>query len=140
MGVAEPREEWDRLRLGSDPGCKRKRGAAFCRCIGGPNYDLAEEFLENYFLTEQGLRAGDHAKPIGVPALIALCETMAKDSALLRELKAGVDQGQIMPNIPQMGSFFSALGTALETATDGHASPEAAAREAEAIMRHGLGE
>jgi maltose-binding protein MalE len=41
----------------------------------------------------------------------------------------------MMPNIPQMGSFFSALGTALETATDGLASPEAAAREAEAIMR-----
>jgi len=100
-----------------------------------PNQDLAEEFLENYFLTEQGLRAADHAKPIGVPALISLYETMAKDSALLRELKAGVDQGQIMPNIPQMGSFFSALGTALETATDGHVSPEAAAREAEAIMR-----
>jgi maltose-binding protein MalE len=53
-----------------------------------PNQDLAEEFLENYFLTEQGLRAADHAKPIGVPALISLYETMAKDSALLRELKA----------------------------------------------------
>jgi len=100
-----------------------------------PNQDLAEEFLENYFLTEEGLRAADHAKPIGVPALISLYEAMAKDSALLRELKAGVDQGQIMPNIPQMGSFFSALGTALETETDGHVSPEAAAREAEAIMR-----
>ena len=100
-----------------------------------PNQDLATEFLENYFLTEQGLGAADHAKPIGIPALISLYERMAKDSALLRELKAGVDQGQIMPNIPQMGSFFSALGTALETATDGHVSPEAAAREAEAIMR-----
>jgi maltose/maltodextrin transport system substrate-binding protein len=68
-----------------------------------PNQDLAEEFLENYFLTEQGLTAADRAKPIGVPALISLYETMAKDSALLRELKAGVDQGQIMPNIPPHG-------------------------------------
>ena len=100
-----------------------------------PNQDLAEEFLENYFLTEQGLGAADHAKPIGIPALISLYERMAKDSALLRELKAGVDQGQIMPNIPQMGRFFSALGTALEIATEDRASPEAAAREAEAIMR-----
>ena len=100
-----------------------------------PNQDLAEEFLENYFLTEQGLRAADHAKPIGVPALISLYEAMAKDSALLRELKAGVDQGQIMPNIPQMGRFFSALGTALEIATEDRASPKAAAREAEAVMR-----
>jgi maltose/maltodextrin transport system substrate-binding protein len=100
-----------------------------------PNQDLAEEFLENYFLTEQGLRAADHAKPIGIPALISLYETMAKDSALLRGLKAGVDQGEIMPNIPQMGRFFSALGTALQIATEDHASPEAAAREAEAVMR-----
>jgi maltose-binding protein MalE len=60
---------------------------------------------------------------------------MAKDNALLRELKAGVDQGQIMPNIPQMECFFSAFGTALQIATEGHASPEAASREAEAIMR-----
>jgi maltose-binding protein MalE len=36
---------------------------------------------------------------------------------------------------PSDGSFFSALGTALQIATDGHASQEAAAREAEAIMR-----
>jgi maltose/maltodextrin transport system substrate-binding protein len=100
-----------------------------------PNQDLAEEFLENYFLTERGLTAADHAKPIGVPALISLYETMAKDSALLRELKAAVDQGQIMPNIPEMGRFFSAFGTAVETATEGHASPDAASREAEAIMR-----
>jgi len=100
-----------------------------------PNQDLATEFLENYFLTEQGLTAADNAKPIGVPALISLYERMAKDSALLRELKAGVDQGEIMPNIPQMGRFFSAFGTALETSTEGHASPETASREAEAMMR-----
>ena len=107
---------------------------AYLNC-SSPNQDLAEEFLENYFLTERGLRAADHAKSIGVPALISLYETMAKDSALLRELKAGVDQGQIMPNIPEMGRFFSALGTALEIATEGHASPDAASREAEAVMR-----
>jgi maltose/maltodextrin transport system substrate-binding protein len=100
-----------------------------------PNQELAEEFLENYFLTEQGLRAADQAKPIGVPALISLYQTMAKDGELLRELKAGVDQGQIMPNIPEMGCFFSACGTALQIATEDHASPEAALREAEAIMR-----
>jgi maltose/maltodextrin transport system substrate-binding protein len=100
-----------------------------------PNQDLAEEFLENYFLTEQGLSGADHAKPVGVPALISLYEAMAKDSPLLRELKVGVDQGQIMPNIPQMGRFFSALGTALQITTEGRALPEAASREAEAVIR-----
>jgi maltose/maltodextrin transport system substrate-binding protein len=89
----------------------------------------------SYGVTEELMGQGKLAMTIGVPALISLYETMAKDSALLRQLKAGVEQGQIMPNIPQMGRFFSALGTALQIATEDHASPEAAAREAEAVIR-----
>ena len=100
-----------------------------------PNQDLAKEFLEHYFLTEAGLSAMDRAKPIGVPALISLYESMAKDSTLLRELKAGVDQGQIMPNIPQMGRFFSAVGTALQLAAEGRASPKEALQEALTSLR-----
>ena len=100
-----------------------------------PNHDLATEFLEHYFLTDEGLTTMDRAKPIGVPALIALYETMAKDNALLRELKAGVDQGEIMPNIPQMGRFFIALGTALQIAAEGRASPKAALEEALTSLR-----
>lgn len=100
-----------------------------------PNLDLATEFLESYALTEEGLTAMDHAKPIGVPALISLYEKMAPDSPNLRQLKAVVDAGQVMPNIPQMGRFFTAVGTALQIATEGHASPEAALREAAATMR-----
>ena len=96
---------------------------------------MATEFLEHYFLTEQGLSAIDHAKPIGVPALISLYETMAKDNALIQELKTGVDQGQIMPNIPQMGRFFSAVGTALQIAAEGRASPEEALQEALVSLR-----
>jgi len=96
---------------------------------------LAKEFLEHYFLTEAGLSAMDRAKPIGVPALISLYESMAKDSTLLRELKAGVDQGQIMPNIPQMGRFFSAVGTALQLAAEGRASPKEALQEALTSLR-----
>ena len=100
-----------------------------------PNQDLATEFLEHYFLTEQGLSAIDHAKPIGVPALISLYETMAKGNALIQELKTGVDQGQIMPNIPQMGRFFSAVGTALQIAAEGRASPKEALQEAQVSLR-----
>jgi maltose/maltodextrin transport system substrate-binding protein len=100
-----------------------------------PNRDLATEFLEHYFLTEAGLSAIDHAKPIGVPALISLYESMAKDSTLLEELKAGVDQGQIMPNIPEMGRFFSAVGTALQIAGEGRASPKEALQEALTSLR-----
>jgi maltose/maltodextrin transport system substrate-binding protein len=41
----------------------------------------------------------------------------------------------VMPNVPQMSRFFSSLGSALQIATNGQASPETALREAEAAMR-----
>ena len=59
----------------------------------------------------------NHGKPIGVPALISLYERMAKNSVLLRELKASVDYGEVMPNIPQMARFFTSVGAALQIAT-----------------------
>jgi maltose/maltodextrin transport system substrate-binding protein len=101
-----------------------------------PNQDLAREFLEHYMLTEEGLTAMDHGKPLGIPALISLEETMVKNDPLLHQLKDCVDGGEVMPNIPQMGRFFSSLGGALQIATDGKASPEAALKEAAATMRH----
>jgi maltose/maltodextrin transport system substrate-binding protein len=101
-----------------------------------PNQDLAREFLEHYVLTEEGLTAMDHGKPLGIPALISLEERMVKNDPLLQELKICVDGGVVMPNIPQMGRFFNSLGAALQTATTGQASPEAALKEAAANMRH----
>ena len=100
-----------------------------------PNHDLAQEFLEHFLLTDQGLATINRAKPIGLPALISSYEMMAKDNALLREFKSAIDQGQIMPNIPEMGRFFTAVGAGLEIATEGRASPEAALREAAANLR-----
>jgi maltose-binding protein MalE len=40
-----------------------------------------------------------------------------------------------MPNIPQMGRFFTSVGAALQIATEGRASAEAALKEAAATMR-----
>ena len=101
-----------------------------------PNQDLAKYFLETYVLTEGRLTAMYHAKPIDIPALTALYEKMARDNPLLRQLKVSVEYGQIMPNIPQMGRYFTSVGAALQIATSGHASPQAALEEAEANMRH----
>ena len=100
-----------------------------------PNQDLAREFLEHYLLTEQGLTAMDHGKPLGIPALISQEEEMVQNNPLLQQLKACLDNGEVMPNVPQMGRFFSSLGSALQIATNGQASPEAALREAAATMR-----
>jgi maltose/maltodextrin transport system substrate-binding protein len=100
-----------------------------------PNQDIAKEFLERYALTKEGLTIMDQGKPIGIPALIALYSAMAENDALLRQLKISVDYGEIMPNVPEMARFFSAVGAALETATEGRASPRAALQDAAASLR-----
>jgi maltose-binding protein MalE len=41
-----------------------------------------------------------------------------------------------MPNIPQMGRFFSSLGAALQLAADGRLSARTALLEAAANMKH----
>jgi maltose/maltodextrin transport system substrate-binding protein len=101
-----------------------------------PNQDLIKEFMEHYALTEESLTAMYRAKPTGVPAVISTYEKLAKDNPLLRQLNTVVEYGQVMPNIPEMGSFFSSVSGALQIATQGRASAQAALQEAEANMRH----
>jgi maltose/maltodextrin transport system substrate-binding protein len=100
-----------------------------------PNQDLAKEFLERYLLTEEGLAVINEAKPIGIPALISSYEKISQTNPRLRELKASVDYGQVMPNIPQMARFFSAVGAALELAAEGQLSAQTALQEAEANIK-----
>jgi maltose/maltodextrin transport system substrate-binding protein len=128
--------------LGQIPGIDGKVGRPFVGVSvaylnrSSPNHDLAKEFLENYFLTDDALAVMNDAKPIGVPALVSMYKKVSQNDPRLRELKASVDYGQVMPNIPQMGRFFSALGAALQLAADGRLSPRSALLQAAANMRH----
>jgi maltose/maltodextrin transport system substrate-binding protein len=76
-----------------------------------PNQDLAKEFLEGYLLTDDGLATMDKAKPIGIPALISFYHKLAQDNPRLRELKASVDYGQVMPNVPENGPLFQLVSS-----------------------------
>ncbi|HEY0794126.1 MAG TPA: maltose/maltodextrin ABC transporter substrate-binding protein MalE [Chthoniobacterales bacterium] len=100
-----------------------------------PNDDIARTFLEHSVLTLNGLTAMNSAKPLGVPALIELCDQLSKNDERLRDLRTCVEAGEVTPNIPQMGRFFSAVSGALEVATEGRSTPEAALKEAAASMR-----
>ncbi|MBV8375375.1 MAG: maltose/maltodextrin ABC transporter substrate-binding protein MalE [Verrucomicrobia bacterium] len=128
--------------LGQIPGVEGKVGRPFVGVSvaylnrASLNQDVAREFIEHYLLTEEGLTAMNSVKPIGVPALTSFYAKLAKDNPQLRELKASVDNGQIMPNVPQMGRFFTSLGAALQLAADGRLSADAALRQAEANIRH----
>jgi len=128
--------------LGQIPGVNGKVGRPFVGVSAAylnrssPNHDLAKEFLEGYLITDAGLAVMDNAKPIGVPALVSFYKKVAQDNPRLRELKVSVDYGQVMPNIPQMGRFFSALGAALQLAADGRLPARTALLEAAANMKH----
>jgi maltose/maltodextrin transport system substrate-binding protein len=101
-----------------------------------PNQDLIKEFIEHYVLTEEALTAMYRAKPTGIPALISTYKKLASDNPLLGQFQAAVEYGQVMPNIPEMGRFFSSVSGALQIATQGRASAKAALQEADANMRH----
>ena len=101
-----------------------------------PNQDLAREFIERYLLTDEGLIAMNSAKPVGVPALLSVYKKLSENDVHLRQLKTCVDYGEVMPNVPQMGQFFSALSAALQLAAGGRLSPIEALQQAEANIRH----
>jgi maltose/maltodextrin transport system substrate-binding protein len=113
------------------PGVNGQPGKPFVGVLGAminrasPNADLAEEFLKTYLLTNDGLRTMNADVPLGVPALKSFYEELSKDP-LIAASKASVDAGMLMPNVPEMGRFWSAFGSALSNATNGQATPQKA--------------
>jgi maltose/maltodextrin transport system substrate-binding protein len=91
-----------------------------------PNVDFAVEFLEKYVCTMEGLRAIDTEAPLGVPALQALADEMSARDSLIKGTYENAMNGIVMPNIPQMGKFWSSMKAAFEIATSDRESPEAA--------------
>ena len=99
-----------------------------------PNTDLAAQFLEKYVCTVDGLKAMDADAPIGVPALKSLCDEMVAKDPLIKVTYENCQNGDVMPNIPQMGKFWSSMKAAFEIATDGGATPAIALRDAQKNM------
>jgi maltose/maltodextrin transport system substrate-binding protein len=99
------------------------------------NQDIATAFIEDYLISEEGLKAMNDAKPIGIPSLISLAEQMDRENPLLKEMKTCIEQGEVMPNIPEMGRFWTAVGAALQLVTNGQAPVKTALDEAAENMR-----
>ncbi|MGD9781800.1 MAG: maltose/maltodextrin ABC transporter substrate-binding protein MalE [Kiritimatiellia bacterium] len=124
------------------PGIDGNPGRPFVGVVGAvfnrssPNLDLAQEFLENYLVTPQGLDAMDRHVPLGVPALIAAYEAKAADPHVAGSMK-NIEAGLLMPNIPQMGVFWSAMESALSTITSLRAAPQDALDNAAQRMGRG---
>jgi maltose/maltodextrin transport system substrate-binding protein len=99
-----------------------------------PNADIATQFIEKYVATEGGLKTIDADVPIGVPALTTLADSMAASDPLIKMTFENAKSGDVMPNIPQMGKFWSSMATAFQIATNGQASPKAALDDAKKNM------
>ncbi len=95
-----------------------------------PNADLAAQFIEKYICTADGLKTIDADVPIGVPALKSLYDEMAAKNPLIKVTYDNAQNGVVMPNIPEMGKFWSSMASAFQIATNGQASPEAALADA----------
>ena len=138
---------WENLRKsGIDfgialvPGLHGQPGRPFVGVLGAmfnrssPNLDLAQEFLEHWLVTPAGIAAVDAHVPVGAPALRPAYDAMSSDPHVAG-LMANVEVGTLMPNIPQMGAFWSAMETALNTLTTFRDAPSTALSSAASRIR-----
>jgi maltose/maltodextrin transport system substrate-binding protein len=89
---------------------------AFAVNAASPNKDLAQEFIENYVLTDEGLAALDADTPIGAATLESYAETQKSDPNIAATL-ANAEAGVPLPATPAMGKFWAAMGPALTNIT-----------------------
>jgi maltose/maltodextrin transport system substrate-binding protein len=89
------------------------------------NKDIAKEFLENHVLRVDGLKKIDADVPLGTPAN----KQFFKELSANPNIKATMENarlGEPMPNIPEMGKYWSAMASALENITNGRQGPKEA--------------
>ncbi len=94
-----------------------------------PNKDLAIEFIENYLVTDEGLKMINDDVPLGAVADESFAETLAGDANVAATL-ANAQSGVAMPSTPAMGKFWAAMGPALASITDKSATVDQALDDA----------
>lgn len=83
-----------------------------------PNKALAKEFLENYLLIDDGLRTMNKDVPLGAVVNKAYMKELKKDPRIGATYDNAIN-GLLMPNVPEMGKFWSAMEAALRNITTG---------------------
>ncbi|MDE2300335.1 MAG: maltose/maltodextrin ABC transporter substrate-binding protein MalE [Burkholderiales bacterium] len=95
--------------------------------------DLATEFVENYVLALDGLKTINADVPLGTPANKAFFKALSTNPNIVATME-NARRGEPMPNIPEMGKFWSSMASALENITNGRQSPKDALDAAAARM------
>ena len=96
--------------------------------------DVAREFIENQLMLPASLKTINADVPLGVPANKAFYAELAADPAI-RATFENARVGVAVPNIPEVGRFFTAADAALEAITNGLQSPKDALDGAAARMK-----
>lgn len=87
------------------------------------NKDLAREFIERHLMRPESLKVLDADVPIGVPANKAFYQALSVNP-LIRASMENARAGEAIPNIPEVGRFWTAMDAALEAITNGLQSPK----------------
>lgn len=95
--------------------------------------DIAKEFLENHLMRPEALKVLDADVPIGVPANKAFYAELSVNP-LIRASMTNARNGEPIPNIPEVGRFWTAMDAALEAISNGLQSPKDALDGASARM------
>ncbi|MGR5457418.1 maltose/maltodextrin ABC transporter substrate-binding protein MalE, partial [Vibrio alfacsensis] len=70
-----------------------------------PNEDLAVEFIENYLFTDEALKTINNDKPLGAVTLKTFQNSLESD-ARIKSTMLNAENGEIMPAIPQMMTYW----------------------------------
>ena len=129
---------WDNLKkakinfgVAKIPTVAGKKAAPFVGVIGAmvskasPNRDVAVEFIENYMLSVKGLKMINDDVPLGTPASKALFAELKNDPNIQATMTSAQD-GNPMPNNPEMGRFWSAMEASLTNVMEARQSPKEA--------------
>ncbi len=97
------------------------------------NKDIAKEFIENHLMRPEALKILDANVPIGVPANKAFYAELSVNPLIAASM-TNARNGAPIPNIPEVGRFWTAMDAALEAITNGLQSPKDALDGAAARM------
>ena len=98
-----------------------------------PNKELADRFIQEYLLTDEGYEEVNNDIFLGASALLSYESKLEKDPRVLT-LMENVKIGVLMPNIPEMYVFWSSLSSAFKSAVSGKQSVDDALKTAEERM------
>jgi maltose/maltodextrin transport system substrate-binding protein len=89
------------------------------------NKDVAKEFIENYLLKMDGLKTMDADVSLGVTPHKEFYKSRQSDG-LIAATMANIKAGILMPSLPEMSRFWSAMESALGNLTAGRQKPKEA--------------